>query len=59
MKAIKANLENRHDFQIRKLAWAASALNIENISRTKSNLLRKSNIRVSYLTEEEISRFMS
>ncbi|MNR42186.1 hypothetical protein D3C85_1606700 [compost metagenome] len=59
MKAIKANLENRHDYQIRKLAWAASVLYAENVRPTKSNLLRKSNIRLCCLTEKEISRFVS
>ncbi len=59
MKVIQSSLENHHDYQVRKLAWAASALNTENVSRTRSNLLRKSNIRVCYLTEQEISRFLS
>lgn len=59
MKTIKANLENRHDYQARKLAWAASVLYDENVRPTKSNLLRKSNIRVCCLTEKEIFRFVS
>jgi len=59
MDVIKTNLENRHDYQVRKLIWAASALSAENISCTKSNLLRKSNIRLCCLTEKEMFRFMS
>ncbi|NWB93472.1 TnsD family Tn7-like transposition protein [Pseudomonas agarici] len=59
IRAIKDNLENRHDYQLRKLAWAAKELMINNKSRTKSNLLRKSNIRICYLSEKEISRFIA
>lgn len=59
MKAIKVNLENRHDYQIRKLAWAASVLYAENVKPTNSNLLRKSNIRLCCCSEKEISRFVS
>lgn len=56
--AIQASVESRHDYQIRKLAWAARSLDAENIKPTKSNLLRRSNIRLCCLTEKEISRFV-
>ena len=59
MKVIKESLENRHDYQLRKLAWAANVLIAENKNRTKSNLLRKSNIRLCCLTDWEVSRFIS
>lgn len=39
IKAIKDNLENRHDYQLRKLAWAAKELMIHKKNCTKSNLL--------------------
>ena len=56
---IKENLETRHDFQVRKMAWAASVLIAEDKVRNRSNLLRKASVRVCYLKEEEIAMFFS
>lgn len=58
MAVIQQCVESQREYQIRKLAWASSELKAENKARTKSSLLRKSNIRVCYLSDRLLRRFL-
>ncbi|WAH58843.1 TnsD family transposase [Pseudomonas silvicola] len=51
---LASSLESLHDYQCRKLEWAVKMLDAQNIECTRSNLMRRSNIRVLHLSEEEV-----
>lgn len=58
IKMIKDSSETKRDFQFRKVTWALGALVDENQVVNRSTLLRKANIRVCKLNDQEISSFL-
>ncbi|WP_409281784.1 TnsD family Tn7-like transposition protein [Pseudomonas defluvii] len=51
--------ESAHDFQLRRITWAAKELDERAAIHTRSSLLRMACIRVLLLTEAELARYCS